>query len=108
MRRRPLDWSEEPSRGDRAASGSAGVEEDAGINTVLFGSDQIPRVWWEWDSLDRHPVSVQFLPIFLLGQSYEHFFFKRKIFSIKKKNKQAAHVYYHYGKHTFINLLLLK
>lgn len=30
-------WIGARSRGDRAASGSTGVEEDAGINTVLFG-----------------------------------------------------------------------
>ena len=44
-------WIGARSRGDRVASGSAGVEDGMQESTLsCSGSDQVSRVWWEWDS----------------------------------------------------------
>jgi len=43
-------WVGARSRGDRAASGSAGVEQGQESTLSCSGADQVSRVWWEWDS----------------------------------------------------------
>lgn len=79
-------WIGARSRGDSAASGSAGVEEGMQESTLsCSGADQVSRVWWEWDSRttphrERTVVPLaslpSILPIFLFSQ-----FFFLSIFS---------------------------